>query len=138
MPWLFEEGRYGRVNRREVLAGSRADRRTCRCEPVVPVWLVAAGDGEEFFLKLASYRPSFVLADLYAVDRADGRDLDSRAGEEEFVDDVEHFAGDDLLFHGNAQILGESHDRVAGDARQNAGRQRRAIERAIVDEEDVF
>ena len=40
-------------------------------------------------------------------------------------------------FHGDVQIFGERDDGVARDAGQNAGGERRRVERAVVDEKDV-
>src|SRR5260221_7601664 len=71
------------------------------------------------------------------VDGTDGRDFYGGAGEEDFVDNVEHFARDDLLLHGNLQVFGDFHHGVASDAGQDAGGERRSVKRAVVHEKDV-
>src|SRR5260221_3240608 len=71
------------------------------------------------------------------VDGTDGRDFYGGAGEEDFVDNVEHFARDDLLLHGNLQVFGDFHHGVASDAGQDAGGERRSVKRAVVHEENV-
>src|SRR5271163_3926751 len=108
-----------------------------RGKPIVAVGFGAAGDGEEFFLKFAGDGAGDALADLNVVDGANGSDFDGGAYEEDFVDDVEHFAGDYGFFHGDVQVMGELDDSVAGDAGEDAGGQRGSEERAVVDEEHV-
>src|SRR5712664_3095005 len=106
-------------------------------EPVVAVRLGAFGDAEEFRLQREGDRPGDTLANLDVVDGTDGSDFDSGADEEDFVSDVEHFAGNDLFLYGDVQVFSDLHDGVAGDARKNAGGQRRSVERAIVNEKNV-
>src|SRR6267154_2599472 len=101
------------------------------------IGLGAAGYGEEFVLQLAGDGTGYAFADLDVVDGANGRDFDRGAGKEDFVDDVEHFAGDDLLLHRDLQVFRDFHDGVAGDAGQNTGGQRRSVQRAVVHEEDI-
>src|ERR1700676_5401964 len=101
------------------------------------IGFAAAGEREEFFLEFARDRSGDAFADLDFVDGADGRDFDGRAAEEDFVDDVEHFAGDDLFFHRNVQIFGQRDDGVTCDAGQNAGGERRRVQRAVVNEKYV-
>src|SRR6266852_4259458 len=43
----------------------------------------------------------YAFADLDVVDGTDGGDFDGGASEEDFVDDVEHFAGDDAFLEGD-------------------------------------
>src|SRR6267154_1553160 len=106
-------------------------------EPVVAVGLGPAGEGEELFLELARDRPGDSFADLDVIDGANRSDFDSSADEEDFVGDVEHFSRDDLFLYRDVQVFGDLHDGVAGDARKNAGGQRRSVERAIVNEKNV-
>src|SRR5713226_9612867 len=106
-------------------------------EPVVAVRLGAFGDAEEFCLQREGDRTGDTLADLDVVDGTDGGDLDSGAHEEDFVSDVKHFSGDDLFLYRDVQVFSDLHDGVAGDARKNAGGQRRSVERAIVNEKNV-
>ena len=91
------------------------------------IGLAAAGEREKFFLEPARYWTSDAFANLDLVDRADGRNFDGRAAEKEFVDDVQHFAGNDLYFHGNVQIFCKRDDGVTRDAGQNAGGERRRV-----------
>src|SRR5437879_5307145 len=120
-----------------VLARGGADRGADRGEPVVTIGLGAFGDAEEFCLQCEGDWPGDAFADLDVIDGTDGRDFDSRAHEENFIHDVEHLARNHLFLTGNMQIFSDLHDGVAGDARKNAGGQRRSEECAIVNEENV-
>src|SRR5216684_4013864 len=137
-PDLAEMGRSSAAPLRgkELARGSDYGRAYWR-KPVVAVGFVAAGDGEEFFLKLARDGAGCAFADLDVVDGTDGGDFDGGAGEEDLVDDVEHFARDDSFLEGDLQVFGDFDDRVAGDAGQDAGGERRSVERAVVHEEHV-
>src|SRR6266481_2431598 len=88
------------------LARGGGDGRVYRGEPVVAIGLAAAGDGEEFFLELASDGAGDASADLDAVHGADGRDFDRRADEEHFIRNVEHFARNDGFSYGDIQVFG--------------------------------
>src|SRR5690242_14508905 len=125
------------LNWSKKLAGGGAHRSADGREPVVAVVLRATGDGEEFFLQLARDWSGHAFAHLNVVHRADGGDFHSRAHEENFVGDIEHLAGNDSFFAGDAEILREFANRIAGDARKNAGGQWRRVERAIVRQENV-
>src|SRR5260370_12005613 len=92
---------------------------------VVAVGLGAAGDGEKFFLEFAGDGAGDAFADLNVVDGTDGGDFDGGAGEEDFVDDVKHFAGDDAFLDGDLQVFADFDDRFASDAGPNASGQRR-------------
>src|SRR5207302_2894385 len=70
-------------------------------------------------------------------DGTNRRDFDGRPAEEDFVDNVEHFARDYLFLDGNLQVFGNFHDGVTRDAGQDAGGERRSVERAVVNEENV-
>src|SRR5579859_5405792 len=108
-----------------------------RGQPVVAVGPGAAGYGEEFFLQLTGDGAGDAFAHLDVVDGTDGCDFDGGAAEEDFVDDVQHLAGDDLFLHRDFQVFGDFHDRVAGDAGQDAGGQGRSVKRAVVDQGHV-
>ena len=54
--------------------------------------LLAAHDREELLLQLLGNRANHALAHLDLIHRADGRNLSRRAGKEDFIGDVEHFA----------------------------------------------
>src|SRR5258708_40098147 len=103
-------------------------------QPVVAIGLGAAGDGEELFLELARDGAGYAFADLDVVDGTNRRDFDGRPAEEDFVDDVEHFAGNYLFLYGDFQVFGNFHDGVSSDARQDAGGERRGVEHAVVHE----
>src|SRR5260370_19255381 len=104
---------------------------------VVAVGLGAAGDREKFFLEFAGDGGGDGFGDLDVVDGTDGGDFDGGAGEEDFVDDVKHFAGDDAFLDGDLQVFGDFDHGIAGDAGQDAGGERRSVERAVVHEEHV-
>src|SRR6266404_4788781 len=106
-------------------------------KPVVAVGLGAAGDGEKFFLEFAGDGAGDAFADLDVVDGTDGGDFYGGPGEEDFVDDVEHFARDDAFLDGDLQVFGDFDHCIAGDAGQDAGGERRSVERAVVHEEHV-
>ncbi len=72
---------------------------------MVLVGLAAAGDGKEFFLQLSRDWSGNAFADLNMIHGADGSDLDSGANEENFVNDVQHFAWDDRFFYRDAHVL---------------------------------
>jgi len=76
----------------------------------VAVRLGAFGDAEEFRLQREGDRPGDTLANLDVVDGTDGSDFDSGADEEDFVSDVEHFAGNDLFLYGDVQVFSDLHD----------------------------
>jgi hypothetical protein len=65
----------------------------------VEVGFVAAGDGEEFLLEAAGYGACYAFAYLDVVDGADRGDFYRGADEEDFVDDLEHFARDYGFLH---------------------------------------
>src|SRR5665648_1191481 len=71
---------------------------------------------------------------VYLPDRGDFR---RRPGQKDLVRQVELVPGETLILHRQAQILGQRDDAVPGDARQD-GRQRRRLEDAVLDDENVF
>lgn len=81
------------------------------------VWDFAFDQGEEFVLDAFGDWAASADADFYAVDAADRRNFDGGAAEKHFVDDVEHFARNDLLDDGDAEIAADGHNAVASDAR---------------------
>jgi len=72
----------------------------------VAIGLAAAGDGEEFFLELASDGAGDAFADLDAVHGADGRDFDGRADEEHSSQCRAFRAGNDGFSYGDIQVFG--------------------------------
>lgn len=84
------------------------------------VGFFAAGDGEEFVLNALGDGAAGAVADRNAIDGTDWRHFDGSAAEEKFVGDVQHFAGNDLLAHGDIELAAEGHNGVASDARERA------------------
>src|SRR5271154_6580163 len=107
-------------------------------EPVVAVGLSAFDEGEEFVLDFFGDGAAGATADFYAVDGADRRDFDGGAAEEHFVDDVEHFAGNDLFSDGNAEVLADGDDAGAGDAGQGGIRNGRSDDGAAVHHKNIL
>src|SRR5208282_6825131 len=95
-------------------------------------------DGEEIFLNALGDGAARAVADLDAVDRANGRDFRGRAGEKNLVRDVEHFAGNDLLDERDAQVVANRHHGIARDAWQRGAGNRRRQDRAVHHEENIF
>ena len=83
-------------------------------------------------------RAAAAVADRDLVDRPDRRDLDGGADEERLVGDVEHLARQHLLAHREAEVARERDDRVARDARQDRGGQRRRVDDVVAHEEQVL
>ena len=100
--------------------------------------LFAFDQGKEFVLDFFGDGAAGAAADFHAIDAADGRDFDRGAAEKHFVDDVEHFARNDLLRHRNAQVLANGNDAGAGDAGQRGIRNGRSDDRAVVDHKNIF
>src|SRR2546425_1848468 len=121
----------------EPLSRSGADRRAYECEPVVAVGFESAGDAEDLFLQAPGDGARLALADLDAIDRANGGDFDGRAGEEDLVHDVQHLARDDLFFHRDVDVFAEGHHSRAGDSGQNTAFQRGSVHDALMDQEHV-
>ena len=80
------------------------------------VWFFAFGESEEFVLDSFRDWATGTYADFYSVNGADRSHFYGSAAEENFVCDVEHFAGDYLLDYRNAQVLADRHDGVARDS----------------------
>ena len=77
------------------------------------------------------------FADGAVVEFADGRQFGGGAAEERFVGIIDFIAGEQLFFHGVAEIAGDLDDGVAGDAVEDGG-QRRGLDHAVADDEEVF
>ncbi|MNQ49356.1 hypothetical protein D3C85_632660 [compost metagenome] len=89
------------------------------------------------FLQLLGHRAAASGADLPVIDFADRRDFGGGAGEEGLVGDVHLVAGDALLDHLDAQLVGQGQNGVAGDAVE-AGGHFRGVDHAVLDQEDVL
>src|SRR5439155_23263432 len=82
-------------------------------------------------------RPDVAAADRAAVDLDTRRDLCAGAAEEHLVRDVQLRPVDRALLDGDPELPREGEDRVAGDALEDVGRDRRRDERAVADHEEV-
>src|SRR5256885_1115765 len=71
--------------------------------------VAAVDDVKEGLLDLFGEGAAAARADLDAVYLADGRDFGGRAGEEDFIGDVQLVARDALLHHFQAQVRSEEH-----------------------------
>ena len=109
-----------------------------RLQPAVGVRRLALDDLEEPLLDRLGDRPAAAAADLDPVHRLDRRHLDGRADEEHLVGDVQHFARQRLLAHLEAEVARDRHHRVARDARQDRVADRRRVDDAVADDEDVL
>src|SRR5688500_12770595 len=107
-------------------------------QPAVSVGRFAVDDIEEPALNCFGDRSAAAVAYRNLVNRPDRRQLDGRPNEEYLVGDVEHFARDVLLRHAIAEILGDLYHHVARDAWQNRRAQRRRMDDAVADDEDVL
>ena len=58
------------------------------------------------------------VADHDAIDGPDGRDFGGSSSKEDFIGDVEQLTRDGLFDHRKAEVAGDGHDRVTGDARK--------------------
>src|ERR1019366_7550380 len=111
---------FGFCRDRHPLTGSSAQRHADRRKAIVAVRPRTVENGEKFFLEQLGDGPARSLADLDAVDRAQGTDFSRGAGEEDFVGDVEHLARNQLLAHRDFQVLAYLTHGTLGDARQDA------------------
>src|ERR1700679_3969750 len=107
-------------------------------EPVVTVGLEAVDDAEELVVQGRGDGAHGAVADQDAVDRTEMGDLGGGAGEECFVADVEHLAGESLLDDLDAELPCEGEDGGAGDAVEHGVCEGRGVEDAAADEEEVF
>ena len=74
-------------------------------------------------------------ADL--VDGLDGRDLRGGAAEENFVGNVEHFAGDHLFRYRDAKVLSQRDQGIARNSGQNGVAQRRRHQLAFAHDKNI-
>src|SRR5712692_11593069 len=107
-------------------------------QPAVLIFGTSFDDGEEFFLKSPGDGPGLAAADHDSVNGADGSYFGGGPGKENFVGDIEHFAGNHLLDQRVAELPRQRDDGVARDARQNRGPERRRKDLAVPDHEDIF
>src|ERR1039458_7107947 len=107
-------------------------------QPSIAVRYGAADQGKELLLQLLRDGAAMALADRDAVDGTNGRDLRGGSGKEHLVGDVEHLARHDGFNHRDIEILGQTQNAIARDAGQHRGAQRRRVEAAVADEEDIL
>jgi hypothetical protein len=107
-------------------------------EPVVAVFGEAVDDVEEGLVEGGGDGAHGSVADQDAVDGAEVGDFCRGAGEEGLVANVEELAGEGLLDDGDAHVAGEDEDGIAGDAVQDGVGERRSVEGAAADDEEVF
>ncbi len=77
-------------------------------------------------------------ADGDLVDLAHRGDLAGRAGEEDLAGRVQHVARESLFHHLDPVLARQRDDRIARDAVQDGHRQRRGVQAAAVDHENVL
>ncbi len=99
---------------------------------------ITVDDLEEGRLEGLGDRAPPARANRDLVDGSDGRNLDRRACEERLVADVQHLAREYLFPHAEPEIVRDGENRVARDARQDRGAQRRRVNRVVADDEQVL
>src|SRR5207248_3225155 len=107
-------------------------------EPAVAVRHVAVDDGEEPALQCLSYRSTTPRSDSDPVDRADRGHFGSGPDDEHLVGNIQSFTWHVGLDDRITEVAGECEDRVARDAAEDRGADRRGENRAVPDEEDVL
>src|SRR5690349_24501289 len=107
-------------------------------EPLHVPRLQAAHRAEEDGLDLLRDRAHLADPDAAIVDFAHGRDLRRRAAHERLVGAVEVVARKAALLDRDPLVLGDAEDALARDPFQDAARDRRRVEGAVADEEDVL
>ena len=107
-------------------------------QPAVAVRHLGAHDVHVLFLQAPGDRAGLAAPDRQLVDRPDRRDLRGRPAEERFVGDVEELARHHLSLTSYAEVRAEPHDGIAGDAVQDAGRDRRRVQDVVANHEQVL
>src|SRR4051812_10683345 len=104
-------------------------------EPLGPALAAAPRGVQVGLLDLERDRPD---SDLDVVHGAERRHLGRGARHEGLVGEVEIGADQRLLVHAVAEVLRDLDHRVAGNPRQDRGREVRCVELAALDDEDVL
>src|ERR1035437_4199774 len=127
-----------RGQRKKLCAGRLGGVYLDRGEPAKAVGFESIGDAEEFVADLPGDFAGFTVSDDDAVHGADGGNLGGRAGEKDFVGDVEHFARNGLLADRIAQMAGDGDGAVPGDAGESRVAKLGGVNYAVAHHKDVF
>src|ERR1700722_6706786 len=92
------------------LASGGAQRHVDGREPIVTIFLRAAQNREELILQRFGDRAARSLAHLDPVNGSQRADFRSGSGEENFVGNVKHFAGNQLLANRNFLLFAQCDD----------------------------
>src|SRR5512138_107723 len=93
---------------------------------------------EERRLQRFRDRATTAASDRDAIDRTHGCDFGRRAGQEDFVREIEQLARQRLLADFETVLAREGNDRVTRDALQDRTCERRRIDDAVADQEQVL
>src|SRR5229473_755879 len=107
-------------------------------QPAVRVGDASVDDVEERALQRFGDRTAAAGADLDLVDGAERRHLGGGADHEHLVGGVERLARNDRLGDGIAEIARERHHRISRDAAEDRRPERRRVDAAVADDEDVL
>src|ERR1035437_297366 len=119
-------------------AGGLGDWTLRGVRPAVAIRFDPVYDSEELPVDGRRDRSHFAVGDHDAVDGASERDLGCGSAEEGFVADVEQLARQRLLDDGNVQRLSDRQHGVARDSIEHRVRQRRGVQNASANQEEVF
>src|SRR4051794_13306195 len=93
---------------------------------------------EEEPLKLLRHGARLPLPDRDLVDAPDRRDLGCGPRQEDLVRDVEHLTRQRLLANWDPRVSGERKHRLTSDAWEKGAVDRRRVDRALPDEEEIL
>src|ERR1035437_9815654 len=141
-----------RGQRKKLCAGRLGGVYLDRGEPAKAVGFESIGDAEKFVADLpgdfagfpplrrrpVAGDPGFTVADDNAVHGADGGNFSGRAGEKDFVGDVEHLARNGLLADRIAQMAGDGYGAVPSDAGESRVAKLGGVNYAVAHHKDVF
>src|ERR1700692_2733954 len=109
-----------------------------RGEPAIPIADLAVDVREVLLLNALGARTALPAANRDAVDAADGRDFGGRTREEDFVGNVERFAGNERLDNLVTEVSGDANHAVARDACEDGCAQGWRVDAAVAHQEDVL
>src|SRR6185437_1254441 len=107
-------------------------------EPAETVWLFSADDGEKFLLHFFGDWAQCAVANFDFVHRAHGRNFRRSPGEENFIGNVEHFAGNTGFDYRDSDIAGDFQDGVTCNSRKHGVAERRGLQNAVAHHENIF